>query len=76
MGTLTLVAIGLLVLVVIGLGINGTISAAVNGYSKLESNPTVQIIQSQAVSQVISHVTPEIKKLTSELTTSINVGGT
>ena len=52
-----------MVLVVIGLGLNGTINAAHSGYNKIESNPTVQHLQQQAVNAADNQIT-QVKNAT------------
>ncbi|MGI0007126.1 MAG: hypothetical protein ACREAR_03925, partial [Nitrosotalea sp.] len=64
------VAITLLVLIVIGLGANGTLSALDNGYNKLASNPTVQKLESQAVTKVVS-LQPDVHNLLDQATAKI-----
>ena len=46
---LKLLAIVFVALVFLGLGLSGTLNAAFAGYDKVEQNPTIQQVQSKAV---------------------------
>ena len=70
MSKLGFVAIALLVLIVIGLGASGTLSALDSGYHKLVTNPTVQKLESQAVTKVVS-LQPDVHNLLGQATSKI-----